>query len=93
MMEAMACALPCVSTDRSGAVDVARDGREALFYKVGDLAAMEAHVRYLLDHPEEGRAMGQRAQARLAEFATGKSLARFEHIVEAALDGKRTNDV
>jgi glycosyltransferase involved in cell wall biosynthesis len=85
MMEAMACGLPCVSTDRSGAVDVARHGQEALFYKVGDLAAMEQQVRFLLDHPDEARAMGRRARARLDEFSVERSLTRFEEIIEHAL--------
>jgi glycosyltransferase involved in cell wall biosynthesis len=85
MMEAMACGLPCVSTDCSGAIDVARDGQEALFYKVGDLAAMERHVRFLLDHPAEARAMGRRAQARLNDFSTERSLECFEQVLERSV--------
>lgn len=84
MMEAMACGLPSVSTDRSGAVDVARHGLEALFYKVGDLQAMEQHVRHLVDNPVEAVAMGRRARTRLAEFSVERSVRRFEEILSAA---------
>lgn len=93
MMEAMACGLPCVSTDRSGAVDVARHGQEALFYKVGDLAAMEQHVRFLVDHPGEARAMGQRARARLDEFSIERSVARFEQIIDTAIPRPHRQDI
>jgi glycosyltransferase involved in cell wall biosynthesis len=91
MMEAMACGLPCVSTDRSGAIDVARHGQEALFYQVGDLVAMEQHVRFLLDHPDDARAMGRRAQLRLTEFSIGRSLERFEQILDRAGSQSPTN--
>ncbi|MDO8680070.1 MAG: glycosyltransferase [Acidobacteriota bacterium] len=88
MMEAMACGLPCISTDRSGAIDVARHGQEALFYPVGDLELMERHVRHLLDDREEARAMGVRARARLSEFSTERCVTRFEEIVESATLGR-----
>ena len=84
MMEAMACGLPSISTNRSGAIDVARHGQEALFYDVGDLAEMERHVRRLLDDREAARVMGIRARARLAEFTVERSMTRFEEIVESA---------
>lgn len=84
MMEAMACGLPCISTNRSGAVDVARPGIEALFYEPGDLNEMERHVRRFLDDRDEARAMGVRARARLGEFSTEQCLRRFEEIVEGA---------
>jgi glycosyltransferase involved in cell wall biosynthesis len=88
MMEAMACGLPCISTNRSGAVDVARHGIEALFYDVGDLKEMERHVRRLLDDRDEARAMGTRARARLNEFSTERCVTRFEEIVESATLGR-----
>lgn len=88
MMEAMACGLPCISTNRSGAVDVARHGQEALFYAVGDLDEMERHVRRLLDDRDEARAMGVRARARLSEFSTERCVIRFEEIVESAAPGR-----
>ena len=87
MMEAMACGLPCISTNRSGAVDVARHGNEALFYDVGDLGEMERHIRRLVDDRAEARAMGQRARERLNEFSTERCVTRFEEIVESATLG------
>jgi glycosyltransferase involved in cell wall biosynthesis len=93
MMEAMACGLPCISTDRSGAVDVARHGHEALFYQVGDLAAMEQHVRFLLDHPGDARAMGRRARERLGEFSIDRSVACFEQIIDAAIPRHDAQDI
>jgi glycosyltransferase involved in cell wall biosynthesis len=88
MMEAMACGLPCASTNRSGALDVARHDQEALFYEPGDLRLMEQHIRRFLDDRPAARAMGARAQARLQEFSAERFVTLFEEIVERAALGR-----
>lgn len=89
MMEAMGHGLPCVSTNRSGALDVARDGIEALYCEPGDVARIEQHLRYLLEHRAEARAMGQRAQQRLREFSVSRFVAHFEDTVDASIRAVR----
>jgi glycosyltransferase involved in cell wall biosynthesis len=84
MMEAMAYGLPCVSTSRSGALDVARDQIEALYYEPGDLKAMERHLRRLIEDRDEARAIGARAQARMREFSVAAFVARFEDVLQKA---------
>ena len=61
---------------------------------------LQSHCEGLTTEEDRGFPMGTqnpsvppRAQARLAEFAIGRSLRRFEHVIEAAIDGKRTHDV
>ena len=81
MMEAMAQGLPSVSTDRSGAVDVARDGQEALYYRPRDIPHLVKHLSYLFDHEVERRQLGHRAQARMREFSVARSVAAFEALL------------
>jgi glycosyltransferase involved in cell wall biosynthesis len=81
MMEAMGCGLPCVSTNRSGALDVARDGIEALYYEPRNIDQLVRHLERLIDNKEEARAMGQRAMLRMREF----SVQRFVHTFEQTL--------
>jgi glycosyltransferase involved in cell wall biosynthesis len=78
MMEAMAHGLPAVSTDRSGAVDVARDRVEALYYPPRDIPALVERLAFLLDEPGERRALGARARERMKEFSIDRALHTFE---------------
>jgi glycosyltransferase involved in cell wall biosynthesis len=82
MMEAMTCGLPCVSTNRSGALDVARDGREALYYSPADSVQLAAHLRFLMADPAEASAMGARALARIHEFSVPRFVDAFEAVLE-----------
>jgi glycosyltransferase involved in cell wall biosynthesis len=82
MMEAMAAGLPCVSTIRSGAVDVARPDREALYYEPGDATQLAIHLQRLLDHPDDAAAMGAAAAARIREFSVARFITSFDDIVE-----------
>jgi glycosyltransferase involved in cell wall biosynthesis len=78
MMEAMAQGLPAVSTDRSGSVDIARDGVEALYYAPGDVARLVAHLATLLDQPGQRRQLGLRAQQRMREFSVSRAVEIFD---------------
>jgi glycosyltransferase involved in cell wall biosynthesis len=82
MMEAMAAGLPCVSTSRSGARDVARDQREALYYEPHDTAALVEHLVGLLNDPTRARALGAAAQLRIQEFAVSRFVERFEALLD-----------
>jgi glycosyltransferase involved in cell wall biosynthesis len=77
MMEAMAQGLASVSTDVSGALDVARDGQEALYFAPRDTPHLVQHLEYLFTHDEERRRMGQRAQVRMQEFTVARAVTRF----------------
>jgi glycosyltransferase involved in cell wall biosynthesis len=78
MMEAMAQGLPAVSTDVSGALDVARDGQEALYYRPRDIDALTQHLTRLIEDPAERARLGSNAVARMHEFSVEKSVATFE---------------
>jgi glycosyltransferase involved in cell wall biosynthesis len=81
MMEAMAMGLPCVSTNRSGALDIARDGREALFVETGDAAGLANGIGKLLLDPAERSRLGANARLRLEDFSMEKMTMRFNAIL------------
>jgi glycosyltransferase involved in cell wall biosynthesis len=83
MLEAMSAGLPCVSTQRSGALDVARDGIEAFYYEARDAVTLARHLLRLLEHPDQARRMGEAAARRVTEFP----IDRFVRAFEGALDG------
>jgi glycosyltransferase involved in cell wall biosynthesis len=83
MMEAMASGLPCVSTNRSGALDVARDGLEALYYQPRDAQRLASHLASLINDPDAARALGERAQVRIKEFSVARFVESFERILQS----------
>mgnify|MGYP006269550387 CR=1 FL=1 len=82
MMEAMAAGLPCISTNRSGALDVARHEREALYYEPRDAAGLARHLERWLQNPAEARAFGEAAARRITEFSVDRFVERFERILD-----------
>jgi glycosyltransferase involved in cell wall biosynthesis len=82
MLEGMSAGLPCVSTRRSGALDVARDGLEAFYYEARDAVTLARHLLRLLEDPAAARQRGDAAAARVKEFP----IARFVRAFESALD-------
>jgi glycosyltransferase involved in cell wall biosynthesis len=83
LMEAMAHALPCVSTSRSGARDVARDGLEALYYEPGDTARLAQHLLDLMRDPGRARSLGAAAAARVGEFGVSRFVDGFDAILDS----------
>ncbi len=68
VLEAMAFALPIVSTAVHGIPEMARPDREALLVPAGNSAALAAALRCLLAEPAKGRALADSARARISEF-------------------------
>jgi glycosyltransferase involved in cell wall biosynthesis len=81
MMEAMAAGLACVSTNRTGALDIARDGIEALYCNVGAADELAHHLSTLIAQPKERHRLAAAAVTRMHEFTTDKMASRFNTIV------------
>jgi glycosyltransferase involved in cell wall biosynthesis len=61
--EAMACGIPVVVTDATGAADLVEDGRNGYVVPAADAGAIRERLQHLADHPSLAREMGAAARA------------------------------
>ena len=83
LMEAMAHGLACVSTDRTGALDIARQGVEALYCATGASEALAAHVSTLVDNVSERERLGANARERIRQFTVERVTQTFNEYLLA----------
>ncbi|MFM7183027.1 MAG: glycosyltransferase family 4 protein [Verrucomicrobiales bacterium] len=80
IMEAMAAALPCVSTRLAGVPEMVVDGETGLLVPEKNPQALASAIARLLDHPEEAARFGQagltRAKALFDQKVTARHLLR-----------------
>ena len=67
VLEAMACALPVVATDADGTPDVVQDGVTGYLCPMGDLDALVACCRTLIEQPALGQRMGGAGRLRVQQ--------------------------
>jgi glycosyltransferase involved in cell wall biosynthesis len=58
-LEAMSMSRAVIAFRSRGIVDYIRDGETGILVEPGDPEAMRGAIRYLIDHPEEARRMGE----------------------------------
>lgn len=66
-LDAMAAGLPCVGTWAGAVPEIVEEGRTGRLVPPGDDAALAEAIRWLLDHPDQARAMGEAGRRRVAE--------------------------
>ena len=86
VLEAMSMELPVVSTTCGGMPEVITCGKDGLLAEVYDHEKLAEHIMYLLNHPEQAKAMGKAARERILEaFTLQKQTDTFEHIYQQLL--------
>jgi glycosyltransferase involved in cell wall biosynthesis len=65
LLEAMASGLPTIGTDMTGAVDCMENGKDGIIVPARDADALADAILWCYQHPEESRAMGRAARARI----------------------------
>jgi glycosyltransferase involved in cell wall biosynthesis len=85
MMEALMTGVACVSTRRSGAVDIAREGREALYVNPGDVAGLSTVITRLVDDAPERRRLAAAGEKRASDFTVSRMVRRFNEVLEQVL--------
>lgn len=67
--EAMACSLPVIASDRTGAAaDLVRDGENGFVFRAGDREQLAAQLDLLAGDSELRRRMGERSRAIIEDF-------------------------
>ncbi len=87
LSEAGAAGLASVSTSVAAIPEVVRHGETGLIVPPGDLEALVAALRRLIDEPAQRRALGERAVAHIAEsYDTAANTRRILSILRDAAD-------
>jgi glycosyltransferase involved in cell wall biosynthesis len=76
--QAMACGLPVIVSDMTGAADLVREGENGFVIPAGEAEALKQRLQFLYDHPELCGEMGRRAQCTAGTWDEyGNRLAAF----------------
>ncbi|MDP6792695.1 MAG: glycosyltransferase, partial [Anaerolineales bacterium] len=85
LLEAMACGTPVVASAVGGTVEVVIDQRSGLLVSPGDEEALVVAICRVLQEPEFGRSLTDRAHSELKRFSWARLVADTEAILlEAA---------
>ena len=90
-LEAMACGVPVVASDVGGLPEVVAHGETGFLAPVGDVAAMAAHVVWLLADRTRWQRMSNAARARVQRlFQTDAAVDAYEAVYRAVLGADAT---
>ena len=89
MNEAMNSGCAVAASDAAGAVPyLVKDGKNGLVYHSGDVNELYGKVKWLLEHPEQQRLLGEAAYRTIADLWNAEVAAkRFMQLSQAILDG------
>jgi len=90
ILEAMAFAVPIVSTNVHGIPYMLENETEAILVAPGDIAALTSGILRLLENPAEGEVFARRARKRVAEFAADLLLPRHAAFTQKVAELSRT---
>jgi glycosyltransferase involved in cell wall biosynthesis len=83
-LNALALGKPTIAVGRNWARDLIEDGDTGLIVEHGDVAGLRRAVRWVLDHPDEARRMGERGRAHAARFTTQRTMQAVYDLVKSA---------
>jgi glycosyltransferase involved in cell wall biosynthesis len=90
VLEAMAVGIPVIASAVSGIPEIVQDGREGFLVEPGNEEALSARIRWLLQHPDGTRKMGQQAQNIAKEsFSSALYVEGYRQIFQLARDRMR----
>lgn len=84
IMESLSLEVPAIGTEIRGVKDLIEGGC-GILTPVGDPPAMTRAMSYILEHPQEARAMGRKGRERMAAYDTQHIIALHEELYARAL--------
>jgi glycosyltransferase involved in cell wall biosynthesis len=84
VMEALGLGVPVIGTDARGTRELL-DAGAGILVRVGDVPDLSAAMAWVLDHPDEARAMAARGRERMAGYEVSRILRDHERLYESAL--------
>ena len=88
--QALLCGIPVIAYDVDGTKEICRDGETGRLVKPGDLEGLRSAMEWMIEHPEQRRAMGVRGRSLCAErFPASVMVEQLERLYEAGLAGNR----
>jgi len=84
VLESLALEVPVIGADARGIRDLVGDDA-GILVPVGDVAALSRALTWVLQHPEEAKAMGGRGRVKMQEFALRRVLELLDRLYAEAL--------
>ncbi|TRZ95491.1 glycosyltransferase family 1 protein [bacterium] len=81
LLEAMACGVPVICTENTGAKDIVRDGIDGFILPIRNTEALKEKISYFYQYPQKAREMGRQARLRVESSFTWKDYG--ERIIQA----------
>jgi glycosyltransferase involved in cell wall biosynthesis len=81
-LNAMFMGKPTIAVGHKWATDFITDGDDGLIVDYGDAAGLREAIRWVLDHPEAAKQMGERAHRKAAWFTTERTMRSVYRIVK-----------
>jgi glycosyltransferase involved in cell wall biosynthesis len=86
LIEAFACGTPAIASRIGGIPEIVEDGVTGLLHAPGDAGELAAKLDWATSHPEEMRAMGQRARTVFeTRYSTAIAIERLMDVYRAAM--------
>lgn len=87
-LEAMACGIPCVTSNAGGLPEVMTDGETGFVCDVGDVEAMAEKAIHILEDQDRWQQFSQRAIAKAMEFDIQKIVPLYERYYQQVLESQ-----
>lgn len=88
IMEAACLERPVVATRIRGVTELVRDGATGLIHEVGDVAALAAAIRTLVDDPERAAAMGRAGREAMRPYDLAAVLEGHDEVYRRVLGSR-----
>ncbi|WP_461789874.1 glycosyltransferase family 4 protein [Pedobacter sp.] len=88
ILEAMACGLPVISTEATGAPDIIESGIDGIVYNSFDTEKLKASIQLFLESPDKAKTLGLNARKKVENFTWDAYGFRWAQLINNLFDCK-----